>query len=266
MVIRIINLKCISLGMVKLSFEDTSRFTIMPARIYKHDVNRAVKNRLFYLENSKVVKLHPNYSFKDLELDEVDIRKYKDDTVILAKVIRTNGVSRGYASSLTKSIYNMESFFFRRLGNGTVVINKNVGNKLVDVPKHLKGIMLQYGIDDLFGMFQFYISVTQPVLAFYLIKRRSFKRKRKINKLSYTLKLASKFRRRNKLMHQIKSVFFRGPNRRSVGHLRYSTLSFFKEEFFKTNKSTFMQKKQRIYEATGGEVMNNIIHNERVRN
>lgn len=227
-------------------------------------------NRSVYFKRKKkqkvgFVKTYGKVTVHDLLQKKVKPGSYLNDTAIMSKIIRTNGTSRGYFSYITRNLYNVESFFFKRRWFGKFKLNKSVGKKLIHIPLRLRRIMEHNGITNMLELFQFYIGVTQPILAFYLIKKRSFKKKKKINKIVYNLRLASKFRRRNKLMHQVKSVFFKGPNRRSVGHLKYSTLSFFKNEFFNTSESTFMKKKQKLYEVTGGEVMNNIIHNERVR-
>lgn len=191
--------------------------------------------------------------------------KYLDDVVAFSKTIFTDGKSRGYYKFLLQYVYNIENLLFSKL-EYQVIEPRLVRNKrFAPILKNLTARCIYYDVYNILDLFRAYIILTEPVLAFFLIKKRSFKRNKKIYKINYSLKMAYGLRRRNKLFQQVKAVFFTSLTRRSKGHLRYSTLSFLYKEVMKMGYSTLVKNKRRVYNRYGVDVMNDILHNEKVR-
>lgn len=188
--------------------------------------------------------------------------EYTNDMAPLAKIIFPNGKSRGYFAYLLRYLYSIENLFFRNATSRSYKPRKLERNKLQIIQKRLLKWSRYYNATDILSLFNYYIKLTEPVLAYYLVKKRSFKRQKKIYKINYSLKMTFGLRRRNKLYHQAKAFFYSNKTRRKKGHLRYSTLSFFEEEFMNMGESTMLKSKKRIYNKFGGEVMNNILHHE----
>lgn len=188
--------------------------------------------------------------------------EYINDIAPLAKVIFPNGKSRGYFGYLLKYLYSIENLFFQKKQKWAYKPRKLTNPKLKGIQQRLLKWSRYYHVNEILGLFRKYIQLTEPVLAYYLIKKRSFKRQKKIYKIHYSLKMTFGLRRRNKLYHQAKAFFYSNKNRRKKGHLRYSTLAFFKEEFMNMGSSTMFKSKKRVYTRFGGEVMNSILHRE----
>lgn len=191
--------------------------------------------------------------------------KYLDDAVAFSKTIFTDGKSRGYYRFLLQYIYNIESLLFSKLEYQVIEPRKIRNKRFATILQNLIARCHYYDVYNILDLFRAYIILTEPVLAYFLIKKRSFKRNKKIYKINYNLKMAYGFRRRNKLFQQVKSVFFTSLTRRSMGHLRYSTLSFLYKEVMKMGYSRLVRNKRRVYNRYGVDVMNDILHNEKVR-
>ena len=105
-------------------------------------------------------------------------------------------------------------------------------------------------------MFSVYCRLTKPILAFYLFRKRSFKRKRKVFLNRFFLKMAKPNNSFGKLAHQIHAIYFRKKNRKKMGDSDYSTRKFLELEVFNPGTSDLFKKKQYVYKKRGHEAMN----------
>lgn len=111
----------------------------------------------------------------------------------------------------------------------------------------------------MFEIFALYCKLTRPVLAFFLVRKRSFVKKKKVFQSKFSFKMAKPFNRAGKLFHQIHAIYFRQRNRKKTGDIEFSTRQFLAQEVFKVGHSSFLKKKQLIYRQKGHEAMSELL-------
>jgi hypothetical protein len=112
--------------------------------------------------------------------------------------------------------------------------------------------------------FENFVVVTQPTLAFYPIKRRSYKKKKKIYILKHALKIAKPKNRLGKLFSIIKHLYFRWKRRHNRIDVQKGLLEFtFKELVYFPNNQTRLAKVD-THERIGRDAVNDIIFRRRL--
>jgi hypothetical protein len=111
----------------------------------------------------------------------------------------------------------------------------------------------------MFDILELYCKLTRPVLAFFLVRKRSFVKKKKVFQSKFSFKMAKPFNRAGKLFHQVHAIYFRQRNRKKTGNIDFSTRHFLSQEVFKVGHSKFLKKKQLIYRKQGHEAMSELL-------
>jgi hypothetical protein len=119
--------------------------------------------------------------------------------------------------------------------------------------------MRMWKLTSMFEILQLYCKLTRPVLAFFLVRKRSFIKKKKVFQSKFSFKMAKPSNRAGKLFHQIHAIYFRQKNRKKTGNMEFSTRLFVGQEVFKVGHSKFLQKKQFIYKKQGHEAMSGLL-------
>lgn len=177
--------------------------------------------------------------------------------VTYAKVIKTAGNSRAYHKFFVLQIYRIDYMAFYKCGLSLRRRKRTKSSTFYN----LDGVnrVLRSTKGNLFDVFSRYVRVTQPILAYYLIRKRSYLKKRKVYINKFTLRIAKDFNRPSKLFHQVKSIFFRHRNRKTAGSLDFSTHNFLQKEFCRPGNSPLFKKKIKIYSVKGHESMNELL-------
>ena len=115
-------------------------------------------------------------------------------------------------------------------------------------------------------LFYIYVERTKPQMAYFLIRRRSYRKKRKIFVNKFILKIAKRSNQGGKLVFLIKSIFFRGKNRSKKGKLGRNLRRFIIKEVLLPYRSMLYKKKSSIYEKVGADSMNNLLLRNRTKN
>jgi hypothetical protein len=113
-------------------------------------------------------------------------------------------------------------------------------------------------------LFEDYISVTQPTLAFYPIKRRSYKKKKKIFLLKHVLKIAKPKNRLGKLYSIIKHNYFRWKRRRNRRNFTRGLIEFCIKELAMFPQNPTQKYKGLTHEKIGRDAVNEIIFRRRL--
>ena len=174
-----------------------------------------------------------------------------------AKAIRTNGNGRSYhkKTTLIMSQPDYTIFYKKKDEIDLRVLYSENQTKFYLTQTYLRNMREP----NIVNLFTTYIKQTRPVLAYYLVRKRSYLKKRKVFINSFKLKIAKDFNRNGKLFHQIKTIFFRSRNRKTAGSIEESTKKFISSELFKTGNSSLLKKKIHIYKRHGHDSMNELL-------
>lgn len=113
-------------------------------------------------------------------------------------------------------------------------------------------------------LFEDYISVTQPTLAFFPIKRRSYKKKKKIYLLKHVLKIAQAKNRLGKLYSIVKHNYFRWKRRRNRRNFKRGLIEFCIKELATFPHNKIQKHKSITHERIGRDAVNEIIFRRRL--
>lgn len=112
--------------------------------------------------------------------------------------------------------------------------------------------------------FEKFIRSNQPTLAFFPIKKRSYKKKKKIFIMNHALKIAKPQNRIGKLFSIIKHTYFRLKRRHKSGDYKRRTARFVHNEVFTQPNNRINRHKQTVHEDFGKEVISNMLLHRRL--
>ena len=194
------------------------------------------------LEHSPYPTLHSN---------EQQIAKF-------SKVIKTSGNARNYHNYVIDQLYKRDFIQFY-IKNENLLIRKKIDNKNFDHQRYLYRRIVGLQQKDLIDVFLRYVKVTKPAMVYYIVKKRSFLKKRKIFLTSFKLKMIKDFNREGKLFSMVKSLYMDGKTRRLRAGLKNSTDVFLDKEVYKVGKSDLLRKQKSVYNRSGHEAINDVL-------
>ena len=204
----------------------------------------------------------------DVELDEMDTplehapypKPHNNEQQIakFSKVIKTSGNARNYHNYVIDQLYKRDFIQFY-IKNENLLIRKKIDNSNFDHQKYLYRRITGMQQKDLIDVFLRYVKVTKPAMVYYIVKKRSFLKKRKIFLTSFKLKMIKDFNREGKLFSMIKSLYMDGKTRRVRAGLKNSTDIFLDKEVYKVGKSDLLRKQKSVYDRSGHEAINDIL-------
>lgn len=112
--------------------------------------------------------------------------------------------------------------------------------------------------------FENFVVVTQPTLAFFPEKKRSFKKKKKIFILKHTLRIAKAKNRLGKLFSIVKHLYFRWKRRHNRTDVSKGVLEFAFKELIYFPRNQIRTSKIQIHEQIGRDAVNDIIFRRRL--
>lgn len=114
--------------------------------------------------------------------------------------------------------------------------------------------------------FENYAAINQPTLSFFPIKRRSYKKKKKIFLLKHELKITKATNRFGKLMSIVKHIYFRWKRRRGLRNWERGMRAFAVKEVLFTPNNPISRYKSLTHERIGRDAVNTIIFRRRLEN
>jgi hypothetical protein len=114
--------------------------------------------------------------------------------------------------------------------------------------------------------FEKFVRVTQPTLAFFIIKRRSYKKKKKIFILKHALKVAKPKNRTGKLFGIIKHTYFRNKRRKNRPGMQKIFHELIAKEVTSPKKSRIRKFKAQAHETIGRDAVNDLVFRRRLDN
>ena len=159
---------------------------------------------------------------------------------------------------LNKKIFKIGNNVFNESERFEFKRSKKTKNKRYFKPA--KGIsMLSNDIANLEKLMLNYVNTTRPSVGYYLTKQKSFKKKKKIFKLNFILRVLPKKSLKNKLFRILKSMYFsRSGSIRNNGIKSLYGFFVTKEVLLVGDNHLLLQKKQ-MFGEKGCEALDKII-------
>lgn len=185
-----------------------------------------------------------------------------------SKAILTKGNARFYHKFLVKELYRNQLAVKDSLKKSTRV------KKMTDVELDdfcmmdgkekersvLETCYMEHKRNFIFYTFNKYVKLTRPIVAYFIKKNKVFKKKKKVYKVTYHMRIAKSFNRDNKLFKQIKSIYFSGRRKKEFGNLNYSTDKFIKEEILRCSKSRIIRSRDRFFKKKGESELKDMLY------
>ena len=107
--------------------------------------------------------------------------------------------------------------------------------------------------------FNTYTHSIKPVLAYFIVRRRSYRRKRKISKVRYEMKWAKNENQIGKAYHILKAVYYKERTPRNSKSVKRSSEHVLRSEVLKTPNTYLSTKKNEIFNRYGRDALNEVL-------
>ena len=155
----------------------------------------------------------------------------------------------------TKSVFKRSIFIFKKMSDRRMRATSHA--PYMDAKREVGLEKCEYPSDK--RIFQTYVNYTKPIIAYYLNRQRSYKKKRKTYISKYRVMVAKRPNRLGKLFMSVKCIFFKGFTRKKQTCLNSRLMFFFTTEVFEAPKNILHSKKNTIYNKSTENVVNDLI-------
>lgn len=170
------------------------------------------------------------------------------------KVIKNHGNFRGFYRRSSVEVSKYDRRLVYRLGDRFKPRNKTWSSVEVMNSNTFNGARL----------FSVYSEMAKPMLAYIMIKRRSYKKKKKIFRIRYAIKVASRKNKISKLYHQTKVIYFSKFKQKKTNNDATNFKKFYTSEVLELGNSYICKYKDNLYMTRGDDALQSILMTQKV--
>lgn len=222
---------------------------IVSAQQYKH----AVQLPKEWQVTTDAISFAESQNMRDQAQDLVSVN-YRADLYNVTNYFNKMAKSLNH-NGHTKSVFKRSIFIFKKMSDRKMRASDH--GPYMTAKRELGLEKCEYPSDK--RIFQTYVNYTKPIIAYYLNRQRSYKKKRKTYISKYRIMVAKRPNRLGKLFMSVKSIFFKGFTRKKQTCLNSRLMFFFTAEVFEAPKNILHSKKNTIYNKSTENVVNDLI-------